>query len=467
MIPTFGARTMSHSITIETTDKPKERKGTPLTNELCEKKVKTLTKRTDSRTRGLHVKINPKGIATFHCAYTKADGKPTSAKIGTYNRETFNVAHARAEVAALKAKGAKAIGETVRRKKAHTTKMGITVDQLIEKHIAFLKAPTDGTAPNKSWPETARHLRTLVGPRLGHMIANDVTDDDIAELQNAIVAGNFVGKNGRKHKASLSTAKHMRTAAKMMFKWAMIAGSKFVEASPVVNLPRLGKLKARGRVLSEDEIRTLWHGLDLMPHDRQIKLAIRFALCSMLRSNELLPLCRTELDFGNRVANIPAIRVKKNRVINAPLSCLALEIITEAMGDNEFAFVGRFGDKELSRQAMSAALRGSTVRADGTKKTYGICELLGVKPFTPHDLRRTAATHCRRMGLSRAIISLCLDHRVTEDDDGNALPSVTDKHYTDDDISRIAEKRPVLDAWAVELRRIIAEPAATELRLAA
>jgi hypothetical protein len=53
--------------------------------------------------------------------------------------------------------------------------------------------------------------------------------------------------------------------------------------------------------------------------------------------------------------------------------------------------------------------------------------------------------------------------QVTKDDDGNDLPSVTDEVYTDDGISRVAEKRPVLDAWSVKLREIISDPAATEL----
>jgi integrase len=45
-------------------------------------------------------------------------------------------------------------------------------------------------------------------------------------------------------------------------------------------------------------------------------------------------------------------------------------------------------------------------------KTPGIYELLGLDPFTPHDLRRTAATWARRV-VSK--ISLCLDHRFTSE----------------------------------------------------
>jgi integrase len=40
---------------------------------------------------------------------------------------------------------------------------------------------------------------------------------------------------------------------------------------------------------------------------------------------------------------------------------------------------------------MSGALK-STKHRNGKVRTPDICELLGVAPFTPHDLRRTVAT---------------------------------------------------------------------------
>ena len=115
-------------------------------------------------------------------------------------------------------------------------------------------------------------------------------------------------------------------------------------------------------------------------------------------------------------------------MINQPLSDLALEIIKEAMGNYEYAFTGRFGNAPLSRQAMSGALKGTKYR-DGKVKTPGICELLGLAPFTPHDLRRTAATMCGELGLSEASIALCLDHQANKDENGKPLPAVTNRVY--------------------------------------
>jgi len=96
-----------------------------------------------------------------------------------------------------------------------------------------------------------------------------------------------------------------------------------------------------------------------------------------------------------------------------------------------------------------------------------ICALLGMKPFTPHDLRRTAATLAGDLGFDDAWIAKCLDHAASKKQE-QAVPTVTGKVYNHS--KRMKEKRAVLDGVAAELRRIIGEPAKqaeTELRLVA
>jgi hypothetical protein len=105
---------------------------------------------------------------------------------------------------------------------------------------------------------------------------------------------------------------------------------------------------------------------------------------------------------------------------------------------------------------MSGALKGTKHRS-GKVKTPGICSLLGIAPFTPHDLRRTAATMCGNLGLSESAISQCLDHQATKGEDGQPLPAITNKVYNLSVVGRVERKRKVLDAWAIELRRIIGD----------
>ena len=62
---------------------------------------------------------------------------------------------------------------------------------------------------------------------------------------------------------------------------------------------------------------------------------------------------------------------------------------------------------------------------------------------------------CGELGLSEAGISLCLDHQANKDENGKPLPAVTHQVYNLATRNRVAKKREVLDAWAIELRRII------------
>ncbi|WGS23007.1 hypothetical protein [Bradyrhizobium sp. ISRA463] len=106
-------------------------------------------------------------------------------------------------------------------------------------------------------------------------------------------------------------------------------------ASPCVNLPKLDPEHPRTRVLSPDEIRIFWHGLDRddLPWDRRTRLALKFELVTMLRSCELLGASLDELfdlDGDNPRFDVPLKRVKKRRVIQQPLPDLAVEIIKEA-----------------------------------------------------------------------------------------------------------------------------------------
>ncbi len=75
---------------------------------------------------------------------------------------------------------------------------------------------------------------------------------------------------------------------------------------------------------------------------------------------------------------MPLKRVKKRRVIQQPLSDLAVEIIREALEDGkEHVFASPLGDQPMNRKVMATALRGT--KHKGKVKTPGICALLGLQ----------------------------------------------------------------------------------------
>jgi integrase len=464
---------MTDATTITAAATKRARKGSViLTDRMCEKRVNERVKIYDRKCPGLYASITTARVATFSFKFTDpATGKQRTAWLGVYNAETFTVEDARSKVYGLKGKGGAAVAETLRQQKAQKVKLGRTVDEIIGERIAWMKTPvrkSDGEMRPRieSWENVASHLRRLVSPTLGKKLATEVTKHDIAQLSNDIVAGKL-------GVPSIANARHMRRAASGLFNWAAEAGRDYVTASPCVNLPKLDPEHPRTRVLTEEEIRIFWHGLDRpdMPWDRKTRLALKFELVTMLRSNELLGAQCSELfdlDSENPRFDVPLKRVKKRRVIQQPLSDLAVEIIKETLEDgNEHVFASPMGDFPMNRKVLATALRG-TKRKGGKVKTPGICALLGLKPFTPHDLRRTAATLAGDLGFDDAWIAKCLDHAVSKKGDA-IVPSVTGKVYNHS--KRMKEKRAVLDGVAAELRRIVGKPAVKavdqELRFAA
>jgi integrase len=437
-----------------------------LTNRHCEAKVSRRTKFYDSKCPGLYVSVTTSGVATFNFKFTDHCGERQTLSLGTYSDE-FTVADARTEAHRLKGQlgRGKDIAKQARHAKAQAVKRSKTVSEIVNARMLWIMTPErkpDGElrARIESWPDVERIFNRFVLPRLGKMVASEVTKHDIAQLSNDIVEGKL-------GVPSISNARHVRRALSGLFAWASEAGRDFVTSSPCVNLPPLGKEHPRTRVLSPDEIRVFWHGLDRddMPWDRRTRLALKFELATMLRSGELLPLHVSELvdlDGEHPRIDIPLKRVKKRRTISQPLSSLAVEIIKQALTDDgqEYVFQTPQARQPLHRHAMATALRG---RPD--KGIVGICEWLGLAPFTPHDLRRTAATLAGDLGCDQAAIAKCLNHAVSKR--GEAIvPSVTGKVY--DHSPRMQEKRAVLNKVGAELRRIVdGRPVDPTLRLVA
>jgi integrase len=437
-----------------------------LTSRHCEKRVAKRTKIYDRKAPGLYVSVTTAGVATFYLQVTdRFSGKARCKWLGVYNPTTFNTDDARAGAYALRARmgAGENVFEEDRRQKELKAKQNLTVDELIALRIDWMKTEekkADGEKRPRieSWESVASHLRRLVSPRLGKKHAVDVTRDDVAALSNDIVDG----KHGV---ASVSNARHMRRAVSGMYNWAAEAGRNYVPVTcqPTLKLPKLPQEHPRNRVLTEDEIRILWRGLDRddLPWNRGTRLALKLELVTMLRGGELIGAHRDELfDLDGEYPrfDVPLKRVKKRRVIQQPLSGLAVEIIKEALtdGGGDFVFAGRYGDEApLQRKATSTALRG-TKNPDGSVRTPGICSLLKLEPFTPHDLRRTAATLAADLDFDEAWIARCLDHAAGKNAEVK-VPSVTGKVYIQS--KRMRQKRAVLDGVAAALREIVGGPA--------
>ena len=90
----------------------------------------------------------------------------------------------------------------------------------------------------------------------------------------------------------------------------------------------------------------------------------------------------------------------------------------------------------MNRAALALALRRARERED---------DPILVKDFTPHDLRRTAASHMASAGIERFVIGRVLNHVEL------GVTKVYDRHSYDD------QKRRALDKWDRRLNAILGD----------
>ena len=80
---------------------------------------------------------------------------------------------------------------------------------------------------------------------------------------------------------------------------------------------------------------------------------------------------------------IPSEKAKNNLSHRVPLSSLALQLLDQVKllsGNSRWLFPSRQGDKRVLDTSIDHALHKNEAK-------------FGIPPFTPHDLRRTAASH--------------------------------------------------------------------------
>ena len=215
-------------------------------------------------------------------------------------------------------------------------------------------------------------------------------------------------------------ANRVLATVRKVYNWAI--SQDLVEANPCTQLERPGQERRRDRVLTEDEIRTLWRALDEQPVE--LAALFRLRLLTAQRGGEVSDMRWSEVDLGNRIWTLPASRSKNGLPHRVPLAAPAVKILRALYptgGAGGYVLAGARGKRQ----------RAVTV-AD-----------LKIDDFRPHDLRRTAASYMASAGVSRVVIGKVLNHVES------GVTAVYDRHGYD------AEKRSALESWAQRLDAII------------
>ena len=269
---------------------------------------------------------------------------------------------------------------------------------------------------NKSWYNQQRRLELYVLPKW--------RDTDLASIRRADVRDLIDGIDG------IVAPGRALTIIRTLFRYAM--GRDWVDASPAEAIPNPSRDIPRDRYLDMKEVGAVYQSADMLgyPFAGFLKLLI----LTGQRRTEVASMRWADLDLDAGTWVLQSEDTKSARTHLVPLPPQAINILksTPQFGPFVGSSDGRSHIKCYSQ---------------GKKKLDTLLAAKGVelKSWRLHDLRRTAATHMVRLGVSESIVGRVLNH---------APQGVTARTYALH--SYEPEKRQALTMWANEIDRIMA-----------
>lgn len=401
-------------------------------NDMFLRKLKPEDKEYTRREKGgFGIRVLPSGRKTFIYMY-RVDGQRKQLNIGTYKDAdhpdgiTLAVARdeyeaERARVKALKAGRAEGVDPVALKKEKRAERdvqrnaqtVNDLVDEYLKRHAKKFK---------KSWKEDERVLKREVLPLWGKRKATEITKRDINRLLDGIV-----------DRGSPVMANNTFKIVRKMFNYAI--EKDIVTLSPAQGVKMPSPKVARERVLSEEEIKAFWAALDTASMSDDVRRALKLILVTAQRPNEVIGIHTSELDGS--WWTIPSDRAKNKKAHRVYLTATALQLIGELkvmdeesgeMKDKGYIFPSPRLSKDekiqpITRHALSKAVvkncpsgcvndctNCSDAECKQDKRELEEKNKLGIVHFTPHDLRRTAATFMAKSEVLDEVIDAVLNH---------------------------------------------------------
>lgn len=399
---------------------------------------------------GFGVRVHPGGRKTFFYLY-RVDGHRRFLNLGDYPTTSLKTARMEYEEARVKVKALKSgrtdvtdplevrkakAAEREEKRTAHTVKD--LVKEYLEKH-----------AVNKrSGKADERLLNVEILPLWGNRKAEDIKKRDIILLLEDIV-----------ERGTPAMSNQVLKISRKMFNFAV--ERDILPHSPFSGVKALAPNKSRERTLTETDVKTLWGTLDTAALSDEIRRALKLVLVTGQRPGEVSGMHSGEID--GQWWTIPAGRAKNGMEHRVFLTATALEligsltVIDEDTGEEKpkayiFPCPHKKKIKPIDSHALPVAVRRNLAYPVLDMKGKPLYDKagnpatdnrLGIDQFTPHDLRRTAATFMASMGFMDEIIDAVLNHKK------QGIIQTYNRHKYD------KEKQTALEAWERKLISII------------
>jgi len=334
---------------------------------------------------GFTIRVLPTGSKTFQYIYT-IEGKRRRLNLGSYPSTSLSEAREKFhEVANLVSKGI-----DPQKPPAVVEPEHYTVARLIEEYLAHLEK------------SAARNYVKTASLTLKNDVLNNWGERQIVGIRRRDAISLVENVASRAKAQALGVLKHARA----MFTYAL--HRELVDFNPFAGvsaaIPDITP-NSRERVLSDNEIIFIWNTLSEKDSSgSQIaRNGLLLILVTAQRPGEVAGMAKSEVD--GEWWTIPKERAKNKEEHRVYLTPLAQRLLPKLICP--WYFPSPDLESPIGRPALSHILSKQPKDKEGkiTRQQY-----LGLPRWTPHDLRRTAATKLSELGCPDEIIDAILNH---------------------------------------------------------
>jgi integrase len=367
----------------------------------------------DTEGPGLELRVSPDGGKSWSIRYQPKGGKRKRTTYGAYPAISLQEARTRAkQIAAAAARGVDLPEQQERQRddERKAAKRPQTVGDLLDRYVA------DYCKTNqRRWQLVERMFDMHVKPAIGERSLTELRRADLVELLDDL----------QNEKGLHAQVNRVRSQVVAALHWAI--EREYLDTSPAAAIKKRWIEASRDRVLSDDELRSIWRAADRLSNPS--RSLVKAWILTGQRRDEVRCMSWNEIDLGRALWTLPAARNKGKRDHEIPLSPTMLALL---------------GDRQLPGKPVFTT-NGQKPYA-GQKRLKAILDReSGVAGWTFHDFRRTASTGMAALHVPQDTIDRVLNHAK------GALAGTYNRHqYLD-------EKRRALEAWAERVTVIVGD----------
>jgi integrase len=359
----------------------------------------------DALLPGLYLVIQPSGARSFAVRY-RHHGKPRKHTLGSY--PVLDLKTARELGTKILRAAAEGRDPASEKQRERASIVKDVVAQFVARH------------GQRCRPRTLREYQRLLARFVlvpwGNRPIGSISRTEVRGVLDKIVANGTPVLANRVH-GVIGT----------LFGWAV--EQEIIAASPALGLKAPAVEKSRDRILSDDELRSVWRAAEQIgpPYEALVKLLI----LTGQRRGEIAGLRWSEIDLDNQLISLPRERVKNNRAHQIPLSPQAVAIIEALPRTGEYLF-------SLGRHPINGFTRA--------KQRFD--KLCPVRDWVLHDIRRCVASGLARLGVNLPVIEKVLNHV------SGSFAGVVGIYQRHD---FAGEKRKALELWGAHVAAVVSD----------